>query len=342
MPKNGIFDDKEGVLWLNGDDKDTREAFSRASLASLEPIVSGYKTVVIDEAQRIEDIGLKLKILHDNLGKDIQFVATGSSSFELANKINEPMTGRKRTFWLPAPSVAELNRWHGYLEEMSNLENRLRYGAYPAVVTDLSDAKITLKEITQDNLYRDVLTLGNIIKTDYLEKILKALALQIGSQVNYNELAELVGLDRKTVEKYIALLEQSFVIFRLPSFSRNLRNELKKSQKIYFYDVGVRNALINDFRASEIRPDVGGVFENYIVAELKKKYPTENLYFWRNFDQREVDVIMERDGELSLFEIKRSSKKMAKIPRAFEEAYRPAKFEVINAENYLRILSGEE
>lgn len=335
-----IFDDSEGVLWLNGDDDDVREAFSRASLASLAPIVVGHKVVIIDEAQRIGDIGLKLKILHDNLGKEIQFVATGSSSFELANKINEPMTGRKRTYWLSALSAAELVGWKDYLTEKANLENRLIFGSYPAVVTDLAEAKTTLDEITQDSLYRDILSLGNIIKTDYLKKILQALALQVGSQVNYNELAGLVGLDRKTIEKYIALLEQSFVIFRLPSFSRNLRDELKRSQKIYFYDVGIRNSLVNDYRPSDLRQDAGGVFENYVASELLKIYPKENLYFWRNFDQKEVDFILERDGELSLFEIKKNPKKEPKMPKVFEKAYHPASFKVINSDNYLKLLSG--
>lgn len=334
-----IFGDNPNVLWLNGDSETVRESLEVASPEAFRPILGNFTTVIIDEAQRIKDIGLKLKILQDNFGDKIQFVATGSSSFDLANKINEPMTGRKWTFWLPAPSASELVNTYGYIQEKANLESRLIYGSYPAVVTDLENAKETITELSSDSLYRDVLSLGEIIKTDKLRTILKALALQVGSQVSMNEIAGLVGIDSKTVDKYISLLEQSFIIFRLPSYSKNLRNELKFSQKIYFYDNGIRNAIINDFRSLDVRQDAGAIFENYAISELKKKYPNDNIYFWRNTDQQEVDFVLEKDGKLIAIEVKYNEKKTTKLPNGFAETYQPNDFKIINRDNYLDILA---
>ena len=333
----GVPGSDKSTLWLNGDNASTRDVLSVASPEAFRPILSGYSTVIIDEAQRIEDIGLKLKIMQDNFGDQIQFVATGSSSFDLANKINEPMTGRKWTFWLPAPSAAELATTYGYAEELSNLDSRLIYGSYPAVVTDPDNASDIITELASDSLYKDILSLGDIIKTDKLRILLKALALQIGSQVSMSEIASLVGIDRKTVDKYISLLEQSFIVFRLPSFGRNLRNELKFSQKIYFYDVGIRNAIINDFRPMDSRTDSGALFENYIISELKKKYHKDNIYFWRTTDQQEIDFILEHSGELTAIEIK--ERRTAKLPNSFIQTYSPAHIEAINRDNYLQYLT---
>ena len=338
---NTVFADNPDVLWLNGDNEIVRDSLDVASPETFRPIFGNYSTVIIDEAQRIKDIGLKLKIMQDNFGDKIQFIATGSSSFELANKINEPMTGRKWTFWLPAPSASELVNTYDYIQERSNLENRLIYGSYPAVVTNPEDAQDIITELSDDSLYRDVLSLGEIIKTDKLRTILKALALQIGSQVSMNEIAGLVGIDSKTVDKYISLLEQSFIVFRLPSYSKNLRNELKFSQKIYFYDNGVRNAIINDFRTLDVRQDAGAIFENYIISELKKKYQKNSIYFWRNTDQQEVDFVLEKDGELIAIEAKYNERKAAKLPNSFATTYKPTKFEVVNRDNYLNILTKE-
>lgn len=334
-----IFDEMDGVLWLNGDDQHTQEILAYASSESYAPWVGGYKYVIIDEAQKIENIGLKLKILHDNFGDRIQFVATGSSSFDLANKINEPMTGRKWTFFLPPLSVGELKDTNGYVDELGELRNRLLYGAYPAVVGDIANAKMILSGLTDESLYKDVLNLSDIIKTDKLKKILQALAYQIGSQVSLNELAQLVELDRKTVDKYIGLLEQAFVLFRLPSYGRNLRNELKSSQKFYFYDVGIRNALIGAFQPVDFRNDIGALFENYIIAELKKKDQYGNYYFWRNTDQQEVDFISVEGDDLTAIEVKWNEKKAGKLPNAFVEAYRPVREEFITRENYLEKLT---
>ena len=333
----GEPDANPNVLWLNGDSDITKGQLSIASAEAFQPLVEGRKVVIIDEAQRIENIGLKLKIMQDNFGDKIQFIATGSSSFDLANKINEPMTGRKWTFWLPAPSVSELKKTTNFIKEFANLDNRLLYGSYPAVVMNETSSREIITELAGDNLYKDILYSGEIIKTDKLRMILKALALQVGSQVSLTEVGSLVGVDRKTVDKYISLLEQSFVIFRLPSFSRNLRNELKFSQKVYFYDTGIRNAIINDFRPIVDRQDVGQIFENYVISELKKKYPKDNIYFWRTTDQQEVDFILERDGEITAFEVKTTKK--AKMPNAFVNEYHPKNAEIITRENYLEVLA---
>ena len=212
------------------------------------------------------------------------------------------------------------------------------YGSYPAVVTDQDFARKTVTELVTDNLYKDVLELGEIIKTDKLNRILQALAFQIGNQVSINEIAGLVEIDNKTVSKYIALMEQAFIIFRLPSFKRNLRNELKASQKIYFYDVGIRNAVINDFRPLDVRQDVGQLFENYIISEYMKLNEENNLYFWRNRDQQEVDLLSEKDGEISAIEIKYNPKKNYKFPKSFIDEYSPANTDVVNSANYVDYL----
>lgn len=338
-----IFDkNNPDIIWYNGDEDETKRLFANANYSDLAPLVKGHKIAIIDEAQKIENIGIKLKILQDNLGNDIQFVATGSSSFDLANKINEPLTGRKHTIKMFPLSIKELVDNHGYADESSSLRNRLIYGSYPAVVSDMEDAKEIISELASENLYKDILNLGNIIKTDKLELILRALAMQIGSQVSMNEIGQLVGLDSKTVEKYIALLEQSFIIFRLPSFSRNLRNELKFSQKVFFYDCGIRNAIIGDYRPIDLRQDLGSLFENYIISELKKRFPNDNIYFWRNKNQQEVDYLIEKNGEITAIEVKWKLKKNAKLPNIFVETYHPSHTLFIDSDNYLEAFSGSQ
>ncbi|MBR3353115.1 ATP-binding protein [Candidatus Saccharibacteria bacterium] len=336
-----VFKKTPDTIWYSGDNVSTQELFSRADLNDLAPLVKGYKTVIIDEAQRIEDIGIKLKILQDNFGDKIQIVATGSSSFDLANKVNEPLTGRKRTITLFPLAVSELLNEYGYAHEKINLANRLVFGSYPAVVTGLEDAKETITELASENLFKDILNLGEIIKTDKLRKILQALAMQVGSQVSMSEIGQLVGLDSKTVDKYIALLEQSFIIFRLPSFARNLRNELKASQKIFFVDCGIRNAISADFRPIDLRPDLGSLFENYVISELKKRFPNDNIYFWRNKNQQEIDYVIEKNGEITAIEVKWNEKKAGKLPSSFVETYHPAHSFTITSENYLDILGGD-
>ena len=334
-----IFADRDDIVWYNGDQSAVQTAFADADIEPLKNAISGKKVVVIDEAQRISDIGLKLKILYDNFGDSVQFVAAGSSSFDLADKVNEPLTGRKRTERMFAPTVRELVASYGHVSEVGSFHSRLIYGMYPEVVTS-DDKQSIVTELASDNLYKDILNLSGAIKTDGLRRILQALALQIGSQVSINEISNLTGIDNKTVDKYISLLEQSFIVFRLPSFARNLRNELKTSQKIFFYDCGIRNAIVNDFRPVELRPDIGGLFENFVIAELKKRFPTDNVYFWRTKDGKEVDYLIERNGEISAVEVKWN--KEAKLPNLFEKTYSPKKFTAINAENCLNVLASDE
>ncbi|MDR1453821.1 MAG: ATP-binding protein [Candidatus Margulisbacteria bacterium] len=333
-----IFGGKESALWLNGDEETTRASFENFSADTFRPILGRNTTLIIDEAQRIKNIGVKLKIIQDNFGGKIQLVATGSSSFDLANKINEPLTGRKWEFWLPPLSFRELSLQNGLISEKTNLENRLLYGSYPDVVMNPSDARERVEALSKDNLYKDVLNLSEIIKTDKLSKILQALAFQIGSQVSINEIAGLVGLDSKTVDKYIALLEQSFIIFRLPSYSGNLRNELKASNKFFFYDVGIRNAVIDDFKPANLRLDIGRLFENYIVAEFKK-HNAHKGYFWRTSQQQEIDYVAVRSGEIYAAEIKWNEKRKAKISRTFRDNYHPFAEYLLNRENYAEMLA---
>ncbi len=332
-----IFGNNE-ALWLNGDEEEVRIAFENMSAASFAAVIAGRKILVIDEAQRITDIGLKLKLLQDNYGHKIQIVATGSSSFDLANKVNEPLTGRKWEYRMYPLSFAEMVANHGLVEERANLENRLLYGYYPDVVMHPESARERLNQLVSDNLYKDILSLDGINKPTKLEKLLQALAFQIGSQVSINELSNLVDLDNRTVEKYLSLLEQSLVIFRLPSFSRNLRHELSASNKYYFYDVGVRNAVIDDFRTMGLRQDIGHLFENFIIAELQKSLEKRRQYFWRTSQQQEVDYLMESDGEIMALEVKWNDKRAARLPKTFVENYKPSEVNYVNRENYHEIL----
>lgn len=260
-------------------------------------MMAGYRFLVIDEAQRIKDIGLKLKLITDQVPQ-VQVIATGSSSFELANKSNEPLTGRKWDFHLYPVSFEEMVTHHGILEEKRLLPVRLIYGYYPEIISHPGEEKERLKALTDSFLYKDILLWENIQKPDKLLRLMQALAFQLGQQVSFNELASLVGLDHKTVEKYINLLEQVFVIYRLGSFSRNLRNELKSSRKIYFYDNGIRNALIASFQPLELRQDIGVLWENWILSERMKylRYHQHwaNTYFWRTTQQQEIDYIEEK------------------------------------------------
>ena len=337
-----IFGKDETAVWYNGDQKTDRDLFSDDfSAEKAELLIGDHKTLIIDEAQRIPDIGIKLKIIQDNFGDKVQIVATGSSSFDLANKINEPLTGRKWVFRLYPLTTGELINKNGLGKEENSLEKRLIYGFYPDVVTDFSNAEDILKNLSNDNLYRDILNLGEIVKTNKLAKILQALAYQVGSQVSLNEIGNLVGLDSKTVDKYISLLEQSFVIFRVSSFSSNLRNELKSSNKFYFYDTGIRNAIINDFSMLEARSDVGALFENYAMAEIRKRYP-DDIYFWRTTSGQEIDCVMRKDGKVVAIEFKYNENKTPFFSSVFTEKYRPAKTIGLNRKNCVEFYSGKD
>ena len=331
------------VVWFNGDEPDVRERFSNISSTMLRDVIGQHSTVVIDEAQRIFDIGITLKLLHDNF-PEIQVFVSGSSSLELNGVLKEPLTGRKWEYQLFPFSYSELVNEFGMLEEQRVLEQRLLFGSYPDVVLSKpGKQRETLLQLVDSYLYKDIFALGGINRPTQFEQLLKALAFQVGSEVSYNELGQLTGLDNETVVKYIDLMEQSFLVFRLGAFSRNLRNEIKKSRKVYFHDNGVRNALIGNFSPLSARTDIGALWENYLVSERMKLCHYERRhgsnYFWRTHSQAEVDYVEEYDGQLHAFEFKWNPKKAASFSRTFLNAYPNASTEFINPKNYHAFLT---
>lgn len=328
--------DSSDVLWMSGDEPDVRGMFENMTSTRLRSIIGNHRVVIIDEAQRIEDIGIKLKLIIDQI-PSVQLMATGSSSFELANKINEPLTGRKWEYKLFPLSFTELVNETNLLEEKRMVPHRMVYGSYPDVVTHPGKEVAILRELTESYLYKDILEFDRIHKPEKLTKLLQALAYQVGAEVSYNELSQLCGLDAKTVASYISILEQAYIIFRLGTFSRNLRNELKNSRKIFFYDNGIRNALIGNFSQVENRTDTGALFENYAIAERmkRKEYLMDyaRSWFWRNTNKQEIDYIEEKDGKIHAYELKWNPKRKASAPLSFRNAYPDADFTVINREN---------
>ena len=331
-----LFPKNDDTVWLNGDDIATQTLMENMSTARLQQLLSGKKLLIIDEAQRIKDIGLRMKLVTDQI-KDVQLVATGSSSFELANRLNEPLTGRKWEYHMFPLSFAEMAKHHGLLNELSLIPHRMVFGYYPEVVTSAGNEIEILRQLTDSYLYRDLFALDNVKKSDKLVLLLKALAYQIGSQITYSELAGTIGIDAKTVETYINVLEKAYIIFRLPSYSRNMRSELKHSKKIYFYDNGVRNALISGFSQVENRMDTGALWENFIIAERMKynEYYGHwcNTYFWRTQEQKEIDYLEEYDGKIHAYEFKYNPKKQVSAPKSFTATYPDAEFQVITPYN---------
>lgn len=331
----------EQVLWLDGDDAATAALFEQRNIALLRARLQRYRTVVIDEAQRIPEVGLGLKLITDHL-PGVQVIATGSSAFELAGKVNEPLTGRKWEYQLFPLSFGEMAAHHGLLEEERLLGHRLVHGYYPEVVAAAGNEREVLSTLANSYLYKDVLAWQGIRKPDKLTKLLQALAFQIGNQVSYHELGQMAGLDNETVEKYILLLEQAFVIFRLGSFSRNLRTELKRGRKICFVDNGIRNAVIAAYQPLDLRQDTGALWENFLMSERRKYLMNAgtagNAYFWRTTAQQEVDLVEEADGQLRAYEFKWNPKAKGRIPLSWQRAYPGSMAEVIHRENYLPFL----
>lgn len=333
-----MFGTSKEVLWLNGDDSDVQDLFANVTSTRLKAIIGKKKYVVIDEAQRIADVGLKLKLITDQV-KDAQLIATGSSSFELASKLNEPLTGRKREYKMYPLSFGEMVEHTSLLEEKRMIPHRMVFGYYPEVVTHPGDEKLILKELAGSYLYKDILSLDSISKPDKLVKLLQALALQIGSQVSYTEIGQLVGLDTKTVDRYIDILEKNYVVFRLGSFARNLRNELKASRKIYFYDNGIRNAVLANFSILESRTheEAGALWENFVLSERMKRNAYSdsfcNYWFWRTQQQKEIDYLEEEDGRISSFEFKWNPAAKYKYPSQFMDAYPNSLFKVVTPAN---------
>lgn len=333
---HSLFPKDDDVVWLNGDDIGVQSMVSQINTDQWRMVIGDKKILVIDEAQQINDIGLRMKLVTDQL-KDVQLIATGSSDFELANRLNEPLTGRKWEYKIYPLSYGEMVKHHGLISERNLLNHRLVYGYYPEVVTSPGKERDVLRMLTDSYLYKDVLSFGGIKKSDKLITLLQALSYQVGSQVSYSELSKIVGLDGKTIETYINILEKSYIIFRIPSYSRNLRNELKHSKKIYFYDNGVRNALISNFMPVQQRTDVGAMWENFVVSERIKhnEYCGHwcNRYFWRTHKQKEIDYIEEYDGKLFAYEFKYNPRKAAVVPKDFSQAYPDATFKEITPAN---------
>ena len=333
---------KNQTLTFSGDDPVTQQTFSDINTAQLKRLIGDKKIIFIDEAQQIKNIGLVLKLIIDQI-KNVQVIATGSSAFELANKTNEPLTGRKFEYQLFPISFIEMTNHSSWLEEKSLLNDRLIYGYYPEIVTslDIRKAERALRLLTESYLYKDILALEGIHKPQLLDKLIRALSLQVGSEVSYNELAQITGSTHHTVEKYIDILEKAFIIFRLPSYSKNVRNELKKSKKIYFYDNGIRNAVIGNFSNVESRTDIGALWENFLVSERKKYLGYKQdfsirSYFWRTKRQQEIDYIEENYKGLHAWEFKWNTrnKRKIKFPEAFLKAYPDSKTSVVSPDDF--------
>ncbi len=337
-----IFENETNMLWLDAENPDVSLIFENATATRLQSFFGNNKFVIIDEAQKIDNIGSKLKLITDYL-PEIQVIATGSSAFELRNKLNEPLTGRKFEHKLFPLSFSEMKNHIGLLEEIRMLPHRLVYGYYPEVVTTQNNEEKILRLLSDSYLYKDILLFNGIRKPEKMQELLKALAWQIGNEVNYNELGNLIGLKSETVEEYIYLLEQSFVIYRLNSYHTNQRKEIKKGKKIYFNDLGIRNAIINDFSPFETRKDKGNLFENFIINEFIKENEYhdkfQKFYFWRTNEQQEVDLIIEKNGKLEVIDIKWNPKNKSKIPLSFSNKYPEAKFNYVNSHNFWELLS---
>ena len=335
---------KDSSLYLNCDEFDVREILRDATSTKLKAIFGDKKLILIDKAQRVENIGLTIKIIVDVL-KQYQVIATSSSSIGLTEQVNEPLTGRKYEFTLFPISWKEFVNHVGYLEANRDLENRLIYGMYPEVILKAEEQKQTIKNITQSYLFKDVFTYKDLKKPEVLEKLVKALALQIGNLVSYNEISQLLKVDVETVQRYIDILEKSYVIFRLPSFQRNIKNELSKSRKIYFYDLGVRNAIINNFLPLNRRTDVGSMWENFLIVErIKNNFNAErffNYYFWRTHQKQEIDFVEEREEELLAIEFSFNPNSKKRIPRTFIENYPEAKTLIVDKSNFNSFLGIE-
>ncbi len=333
------------VLWLDGDDAGTAALFERRSIAAFRSRLAGRRTVVIDEAQRIPEVGRGLKLITDHL-PGVQVIATGSSAFELAGKVNEPLTGRKWEYHLYPLSFGEMAAHHGVLEEERMLPHRLVFGCYPDVVNSPGKEQEVLRGLSTSYLYKDLLMWQGIKKPDKLAKLLQALAFQIGHTVSYHEIGQITGLDNETVEKYILLLEQAFVIFRHGPFSRNLRNELKRSRKIYFHDNGIRNAIISAYQPLDLRQDIGPLWENFLMSERRKLLAYSGVasssWFWRTLEQQEIDLVEESNGRLRAFEFKWSPKAKGRIPLTWQRAYPKSTTEIIHRDNYLPFLGVED
>jgi uncharacterized protein len=333
-----MFGEKEGLLWLNADETPVRERLQILSIENLKGVIGKNSWVVIDEIQRIPNAGLLLKLLIDNF-KDVQFLATGSSALDIAETIFEPLTGRHLLFHLHPLMLAEMYSKLSAFEIEQKIPFHLVFGCYPDVYNYTSDAETLLKNLTNQYLYKDVLVWKDIRKPQLLDKLLQLLAHQIGSEVSVAELANQLKVKSETVESYIDLLEKSFVVYRLPAFSNNPRKEISKMHKIFFWDNGIRNAIIDNFDDVSIRTDVGKLWENFMMSERMKwlawNNPNAKSYFWRNYNQSEVDYVEVNKKQITAFEMKWNTSKKHKVTAAFTNAYPEALTEIITPTNFV-------
>jgi predicted AAA+ superfamily ATPase len=340
--KKYLESENNSVLFVNGDDIIVRQYLESQSIQTLRDFVGNHRLLVVDEAQYVEKIGLNLKLIVDHI-PEIKVIVTGSSSFDLARDVGEPLTGRKYVLKLFPLSQMEISKIEKRHETTASLESRLIYGSYPEVVLirDNRRREDYLRELIQSYLFKDILALEGIRYANKLVRLLQLLAFQIGKQVSFAELGKQLSMSKNTVERYLDLLEKVFVIYRLSGFSRNLRKEITKSQRYFFYDTGVRNALIGNFNPLAVRNDLGELWENYIITERMKRQEylrkVTNSYFWRTYDKKEIDLVEEREGRLFGYEVK-WKKERVKIPQDWTSGYPDAAFEVIHRENYLKFI----
>jgi len=334
--------DKTGKYQLlDCDDPSVRNLLEGANTEQLKQIIGDYPMILIDEAQRVKNIGLTLKIINDRI-KNVMVLVSGSSALELSNEINEPLTGRKWEYRLFPICWSEFDRFAGRLKALQQLEMRILYGMYPEVINKQGNEEKILKSLAGSYLYKDILSYKGIRKPEILDKLLKALALQIGHEVSLNELANTLQIDKNTVSNYIDLLEKAFIVFKLSSFSRNARNEINSGKKIYFWDTGIRNTLIANFNPFHLRNDSGSLWENFIISERMKFLHYNdihaNSYFWRTHQQQEIDYIEEKDGMLHAYEIKWSKNARVRFPALFKNTYAANSTQIVHSENFTDFL----
>jgi uncharacterized protein len=333
---------KTGGRYINCESLVNKQALETNNIDQLKAFLGDYRLVVLDEAQNIEKIGYVLKLLIDTF-PEIQIIATGSNSFDLANQTGEPLVGRSRNFILYPLSLSEIKNWQDLFFVEAKLESILRFGSMPSVfnLTE-EESKEELNQITTSYLYKDILAFEGIKKSKPIQNLLIALALQLGNEVSFRELGQIIGINHATVARYIDILEKSYIVFTLNSLSRNPRNEIKHGKKIYFYDLGIRNSLIQNYNNLNMRSDTGGLWENFCILERMKKAQSEKLffnpYFWRTTTQKEVDYIEEHSGILHAFEFKWADKKKVKPPTLFLESYQNSLFSLVNNKNYIEYL----
>ena len=342
--KKYIESSNEKVLQLNGEDLNNARLLEERTLENYTRLLQNIELLVIDEAQAIQDIGLILKFIVDNI-EGIKVIATGSSMFDLANKLGEPLVGRKNTLFLYPLSQIEFSAYENYIQTTENQETRLIFGGYPELTHYQSweEKQTYLREIVSSYLLKDILVFDGIKNSNKIYDLLRLIALQIGKEVSLQELGNQLQMSKNTVERYLDLLTKVFILFKVEGFSRNLRKEITKTSRWYFYDNGIRNAIINNYNSIQNRTDIGDLWENYLASERMKKQEYQKIfrknYFWRTYDRQELDWLEEEAEKLSAFEFKWNENKKSKIPTAFEKAYPEADFEVINKKNYLDFIT---